>query len=66
MTDERGDEGGKRKADAFSEWKYLYGDSFQRDALDEEALKKGFMAGFVRGQLTDGSVHLQSQVYSRT
>ena len=42
-----------RKEDAFNKWVELYGDSHQRDALDGVALKKGFMAGFVRGQLTD-------------
>ena len=44
---------GSRSGDSFSEWVYLYGDSHQRDALDGVALKKGFMAGFARGQLTE-------------
>ena len=42
-----------RKEDAFNKWVELYGDSHQRDALDGVALKKGFMAGFARGQLTE-------------
>ena len=57
MTDSRSDAyekgDGSRSGDSFSEWVYLYGQSHQRDALDGVALKKGFMAGFVRGQLTD-------------
>ena len=42
-----------RKEDSWLKFVDLYGDSHQRDALDGVALKKGFMAGFVRGQLTD-------------
>ena len=34
-----------RKEDAFTAWMYTTKDQHQRDALDEEALKKGFMAG---------------------
>ena len=42
-----------RKEDSWLKFVDLYGDSHQRDALDGVALKKGFMAGFVRGQLTE-------------
>ena len=42
-----------RSGDSFNKWVELYGDSHQRDALDGVALKKGFMAGFVRGQRTE-------------
>jgi len=42
-----------RKEDSWLKFLELNGQSHQELALDGVSLKKGFMAGFVRGQLTD-------------
>ena len=42
-----------RKENAFNEWMTTTAEQHQRDGLDDEALKVGFKAGFVRGALQD-------------
>ena len=42
-----------RKEDSWLKFLELNGQSHQELALDGVSLKKGFMAGFVRGQLTE-------------
>ena len=42
-----------RKEDSWLKFRELYRSSHEGLGLDTESLKKGFMAGFVRGQLTE-------------